>query len=394
MKLTLLLCMVLFSSLSFSKTSFVSKSESLNKKQHKFTLNNAFWLTFTRWDRNGVEKQLVDPDFYAQYDFGIYAGYGIEDGLEILYGANIRGNFSSFEFGNEDESVFGVGLESGHLGLKYLMGLSRHWQFSIRGLYFYPFHKAKPATATKSELTIGDGERVYTLGASLGYTSDSNNKLNVSAMFRSPGSSLSNEIVFDIEGALVWKSFALSSGVEYNWSLENDPYTNDPAGKPSLDQGATNMFNSINRYWLKPYAGIHFATSKEWRIELKGEYVLAGRSTDGGVRTIVNFAKRAGGVNKLEEKRLKFKSYEVDAVVKKMSSKGKYAVVNKGAIAGVRQGMRFDFYYFDFLGGNKLIGSGKAVKVGSSKSIVEVITRVSKRRIKKGTVARGGMIKN
>ena len=67
-------------------------------------------------------------------------------------------------------------------------------------------------------------------------------------------------------------------------------------------------------------------------------------------------------------------------------------VINRGLSDGIQNGMRIDFFFYDYLGGNELIATGLVVKASSSKSMVRMTSVYSKRRVKEGTIIRTGVI--
>ena len=78
----------------------------------------------------------------------------------------------------------------------------------------------------------------------------------------------------------------------------------------------------------------------------------------------------------------------------KVSKSRKLAIVNKGEMDDLKVGMRVDFYYFDYVGGNELIARGVVIKSQVSKAVVQIKKRYGRRRVQEGTVIRAGEIRD
>ena len=86
----------------------------------------------------------------------------------------------------------------------------------------------------------------------------------------------------------------------------------------------------------------------------------------------------------------KFKVYDIEASIVKLSPKKQFVIIDKGLGSDVRKGQRFDFFFTDYLGGNVLLGSGVVTEVNADQAVVKLTARYStKYEIKEGTTARG-----
>jgi hypothetical protein len=170
-------------------------------------------------------------------------------------------------------------------------------------------------------------------------------------------------------------------------SLGNDAYEDAPLERPVWN-AQTNLYNSENREWITPYAGINFSIGETWRLEFRGSQVVSGRSTDLGTTFGVNLIKRVDKSPVILTDS-KFKSYDIEANITKLSPKKGYVVIDKGVGDDVTKGMRFDFYEFDYVGGNVLVATGIVIQAKSETSVVKISHKYNaKKEIKEGLVGR------
>jgi hypothetical protein len=236
---------------------------------------------------------------------------------------------------------------------------------------------------------LGDDGAEYSLGLGGTYAFKKNNFLTGKFGYRNPGSDLSDEIYWQIEGALVWKNLALVAGVDGLSSLNNDPYQDNDLDRPILNTGSTFLYNSINRGFISPYAGVNFAFGQTWRIELRGSRPMNGNSTDLGTDFGFSLFRRVEADLKKQSDKT-FKEYDFEAVIKKVSPQNGYVVIDKGLADDVQKGTKIDFFEFDFLGGNILVASGIVIQVKSDTSVVKISQIFNdKNQLKEGFVARG-----
>ena len=221
------------------------------------------------------------------------------------------------------------------------------------------------------------------------YTSQSNNFLSGRAGYRSPGTDLSTEIYWQVEGALAWKYVALIAGVNGIYSLKDSPFEDDRENLPNFNTGSTALYNSINREMIAPYAGINFALGKDWRVEFRGSQVVSGRSTDLGTAFGVSLIRRVEDKKGSKPDKV-FKEYDFEASITKVSPKKGYVVIDKGLSEDIQKGMKIDFYEFDYVGGNILLARGTVIRTKADSSIVKVTHLYNtKKELKEGVVARG-----
>jgi hypothetical protein len=241
------------------------------------------------------------------------------------------------------------------------------------------------------KLILGDSGNEISAGIGMTYYGKNNKFFTIRGGYRRPGTDLSHEAYWGVEGALAWKYVALVAGVDGVSSLKNDPYEDTPEERPILNTGETRLYNSQNREWVMPYAGLNFALGKTWRIELRGSQVVSGNSTDLGSAFGLNLIKRADkDATRLVDS--KFKSYDIEANVTRVSPKKEYMVIDKGIADDIVKGMRIDFFEFDYIGGNVLVASGVVIKTNAETSIVKVTNRYNMaKELKEGLIGRASL---
>jgi hypothetical protein len=308
--------------------------------------------------------------------------------------ANFRQNQATVESpasSGKVTTITATGLQAFGLDFKFKLEPVGNLHYALEGFYQYHPYTNSVALAgdAESRFVLGDDGGAYGAGLAISYIHPSQNFLSVSAGYRRPGSELSPEIYWKAEGALAWKWVALVAGAEGIQSLNQDPYTGDVQNKPQLNTGGSSLYNSINRQFLAPYAGLNLRLGEHWRVEGRAQAIMAQRSYDSGQLFSLSLVKRFESDTRATVDN-SFKEYDVEASVAKVSDKKQFVILNKGLAAGIQKGQRFDLYYFDYEGGNVLLARGVVLQVNSNQAVLQITTRFSnKYEIKEGTVARG-----
>lgn len=384
------------SSLALGQTPYVSHTDTLTDGSNEIELRSSLFQTTNRVTPDALLNQLQNGESFQSLDFSLGGSYGFTSTLQGSLGINYRSNTSSHFIGSDLETVQTTGPESAWVGFRYNWPRVEQIQYAIIGQYNQRLFTNEIYTVgtSISKLALADDGPNALFGLGMSYYTLSQNFFSGELLYRNPGTDISSEIVLRGEYAVLWKKFAALVGFESVTSMNQDAFSDDFENKPLIANGATAMYNSVNRSWLAGTVGLGFSLGKLWRLEFKATNILNGVSTDLGTRYTINFARRTSNTNSFEEKNQSFKQYTVDAVVTKVSKKGSGVVIDKGIAAGVEKNMKVDFYHFDYLGGNELIASGFVIKATASKSVVKITRRFSNRPVKEGTIARGGLIRN
>lgn len=390
MKLSLFLFLLFLQSEVLAQTSYVPSARVLRNKGYQLSFGGDYFTSTDRVDENGKKNSLSEGEKFtrAQGEFG--ASYGATDEFQLEGGIRFRQNQSTY-LDNSSNLVNGssTGVQSTWASFQYAFKPVEKFQYALEGLYrFTPYTNEEIDLNDPGNVVLGDDGNEYQLGLVLTYTSNGNNFLNFNWGYRRPGKDLSSELYWQAEGALVWRYVALVAGVDGITSLKNDAYTNDPENKPKINTGGSELYNSVNREWVAPYAGVNFALADKWRIEFKASQTVVGRSTDLGTTFGLQVIRRVDQSSSSHPDK-KFKAYDIEATVTKISPKLNYLVIDKGLTDDIQKGMIFDLFDFDYLGGNILVAQGVAIQVKSDTAILKIINRYNtKKEIREGLLAR------
>lgn len=391
----LLLIYLLSLTVSFAATPYVVKGTTLYEEGSEVGITSSVFISNSSVNSDGEVSSFSDDEKYMQMDVDIFGHYGFTNNLEIFLGTTIRSNSSSQLLSDKTYPFTATGIKSGWGGVKYSFPLQGTKALSLKFLFERNLFSNSEYKSFEEpdHIVLGDAGDEMSAGIAYSYFTVSQNFFSMEMTFRSPGSELSSEVLFSPEAGLTWKSFALYAGVDYNYSLKQDAYTEKPEDKPLISNGNTNLYNGVNRSWLEPYVGMGIRLGDKWRVEAKYSQRSSGISTDLGQQLTLSLVSRKSKSKAADLKRAAFKEYSVEGEVIKISKSLKTVVIDKGLIDDITKGDKVDFYYFDYLDGNELIASGFVVKVGSNKSLVKITKKYSKRAVKTGSIARTGLIK-
>jgi hypothetical protein len=392
MKFILLLLLSLFCANVFAQTSYVAPTKILSKHAYQFGLSSDYFSSSKHIDEDGKKTSFKNGESFKRIQGEASGYYGLTGNLQIGGGLRYRQNSSTIFNGStsKNETETSSGVQSTFVSLLYAFKPVGRLQYSLEGLVRYmPYTNEEITSTSAGSMILGDDGVEYSVGFGATYSSTTNNYLTVRGGYRSPGKNLSTEIYWQVEGALAWRYLALVAGVDGVSSMNNDPYKDDPGNRPEVTTGNTMLYHSVNRQWMAPYAGANIALGKNWRVELKGSQVVSGRSTDLGTSYGISLIRRVDD-GKLVQTDQKFKDYDFEATITKISPKKGFVVIDKGLADDVQKGMKIDFFEFDYVGGNILLARGTVMQTKSDSSVVK-ITHIynTKKEFKEGTVARG-----
>ncbi len=391
MKLFLTFLLLLSGQELLAQTSYVAPTKILGQKAYQIGVSGEMFTSTKSIDKDREKVEFEDGESFSRLQGEFSGYYGLTDNLQIGGGARFRQNSSTLlNASNEEESESSTGVQSTFFSLIYAFKPIDRLQYSLEGLFRYtPYTNDEVLTGNEGQLVLGDDGNEYSAGLGMTYSSKSNNFLTGRVGYRKPGQDLSDEIYWQVEGALAWKYVALIAGVDGVSSMNNDPYTSDPENRPIFNTGRTALYNSSNREWIAPYAGINIALGPNWRVELKGSQTVSGRSTDIGTAFGISLIRRVDN-RKIDKVDTRFKDYDMEASVSKVSPKKGYVVIDKGLADDVQKGMKIDFFEFDYVGGNILLARGTVIQSKADTAIVKITHRYNtKKELKEGVVARG-----
>lgn len=391
MKLFLTAFALLVGQKVLAQTSYVPPTKILEKKGYQLGISGEAFVSSKSIDKDNNDVEFEDGESFKRFQGEFTGLYGLTENLQIGGGLRYRQNNSTMLNASKEEvSETSTGVESTFVSLKYAFKPVDRLYYSLEGLFRYtPFTNDEEQNGADGTMILGDDGNEYSVGLGMSYAFKSNNFFTGRVGYRKPGQDLSDEIYWQLEGALAWRYLALVAGVDGVSSMNNDPHEANEANRPLYYTGRTALYNSKNREWITPYAGINVALGANWRVEARASQVVSGRSTDLGTAFGISLIRRVEDkkTNKIDTR---FKEYDVEASISKVSPKKGYVVIDKGLADDIQKGMKIDFFEFDYVGGNILLARGTVIQSKSSSAIVKITHRYNtKKELKEGTVARG-----
>ncbi|ATH07848.1 hypothetical protein BIY24_07760 [Halobacteriovorax marinus] len=361
-------------------------AEVINKKSYQLELEARSWSSSTRVDADGEEVEFDEDEGFSKLEADLLFRYGFSEQLELRGGALFR------QVKSTDLEATKSGAESVRIGAKYAFKPLGNWQYAVDLQYSATLYENTDYTTAseipEGEMILGDAGNSYHVMGILSYKSRTGNSLNGSFAYVGAPNSLSSELFYDVNAKLAWKSFALFAGLEGVKSLKNDPYTDEPENKPPQGLGESYLYNSVNRSYTKPYVGAYKSFGRV-RVGIRGAQVISGISTDKGTEVALNLAWNSRGETRADRKLSKFKEYDLEASVIKVSPRGKFLKIDKGISQDVEKGQLFDIYKTDYFGGNDLVAQGRVYELGADWAIIKLAKKFKKMTIKSGFTARG-----
>jgi hypothetical protein len=374
-----------------AQTSHVAPTKILSQKGYQLGVSGESFTSSKRVDKDNNKIDFNDGEGFSRFQGEVSGFYGLTENLQIGGGVRFRQNKSTFlNASSEEETDTSTGVESTFFNLIYAFKPVDRFHYVLEGTFrFRPYSNEESEGTTPGSLALGDQGNEYSGGIGVTYSSRTNNYLTGRVGYRKPGSEISSEIYWQVEGALAWTYLALVAGVDGISSMNNDPYEGDEGNRPVYNTGSTFLYNSSNRELIAPYAGVNIALGTSWRVELRGSQVVSGRSTDLGTSFGASLIRRSEDKSPNRPDK-KFKQYDFEASVTKVSPKKGYVVIDRGISEDVQKGMKIDFYEYDYVGGNILLARGIVVQAKADTSIVK-ITQIfnTKKELKEGILARG-----
>lgn len=366
-----------------------ASSQKIKREAWQFNSELSQFSTTGYYGPDGEFFAMDEEDDFQKRDLGLEVRYGYGHQLELRGSARLR-QLSSIDGTNE---VTSSGAESFALGIKYtLFPRSRSpWKFALDASFrntFYTNETYGDQNPPTDELVLGDSGTSFLMGGHMSYHAKSKNfVLSTSGFFHRAPNNLSNELLYKAEVMIPFGRLALGGGVEGIFSLDGDEFSDVPNQKPNQATGATQLFNSINRSRMLPYA-LGFYRFGEWSVYLKGGIVASGTSTDEGNLYAGGLIWDFGGVDPNQERVESFKEYNVEASVIQVSPRGKFLKIDKGLAQDVNKGQRFDIYETDYFGGNELVATGVVFEVSSDEAIIRLERMMSNKKVETGFTAR------
>jgi len=374
--------------ISWAGSPYIPFARLLNAEGYEIYLGGDYFKTDRTVNEKANTSKLEEGEKFTRTQGFAGFRYGLAKSFQFGVGGVYRSHTSSDLRNNQIFDSSNSGLQSIITDLKLGMGSSGQLAYSLEAFFRYVPYSYSDIRDTanfnyEDDLVLGDVGSAFGAGVASTYSTLNNNYFSLRAGWRRPGTYLSPEIYWQGEAALVWSGFALVAGVDGVSSLKNGDET-----RPIYNTGSSQLYHGFNREWVSPYLGVNLALGDTWRAEFKASQTVSGRSTDLGQTFGLQLVRRVEkDLSRARDAR--FKAYDLEASVSKVSPKQGYLVIDKGLADDISKGMKFDFYDFDYIGGNDLVASGIVVKVQADTAIVK-ITKVynAKKPLKTGLVGR------
>ena len=379
---------LLFSSSAvWSQTSYVPSTRLLRAKGYEIFAGGDYFQTSKTVPPELKKESLRKGESFQRTQFEVGGRYGLAPNFQLQVSGRFRQNQSVVVDPTTEEkfSSSSSGMQSIFTQFSFGFKPVKNMTYSLDAFYRYVPYSYTPitdlTTYRQNDLILGDVGSEYGAGGNATMMIGNNNFLTGRAGWRMPGEYLSSEVYWQAEAASVWKTIALVAGVDGVNSLGGGD-----RDRPLYNTGRTSLYHGFEREWIAPYLGLNFALGDTWRVELRGSQVVSGKSTDLGTGFGVQLIRRVeASRKKLLDNR--FKSYDVEVTISKVSPKQGYVVIDKGMTSDIEKGMIFDFFEFDYMGGNVLVAQGVVIQTKSETAIVK-ITHHYKKEIKTGLVGR------
>lgn len=389
-----LFVLIFFAASALAQTPYVPATKLLKKKGYQLGFTFDSWTTSKRVDDKGKKEAFEDGESFSRYQGEVAGYYGATSDLQFGFGVRYRQNRSSFTEGANEYDATGSGVESTFASIKFAFPLVDRLQYTLEGEFrFRPYSNQEFDSANPDYETLALGDEGNQISAGVGVTYSNPDKIffTVRGGYRKAGSDLSDELFYNLELAKAFQKVAILAGAEGVSSMKNDPYGNDQTQRPVFVYGRTRLYNQENREYIAPYLGANLAMGKDWRLEFKGSQTITGKSTDLGTALAISLIRRTDS----SETRLldsKFKTYDIEASVTKVSPQQNYVVIDKGIADDIQKGMKFDFFEFDYVGGNVLVASGVVLQTKSDSAVVKITQRFNSRKeLKNGLIGRSNL---
>lgn len=367
-------------------------SQTLGEKKFEFNGNLSYWQTTGYFDQLGDATELEQNSF-NETDLDLSLVYGLARKFQVSLGTKYRFISTEVDQGVAQAplSLSGSGFENFSGAIKYSFPQTGEWDFAIEAAYYLPLYSNEESVSTSSQIiSIGDAQSRFLLMGHFSLRRTRHIVLAGGLGLNFYSGDQSQELPYNFEITYFEKDYALGLGVDGIYSLETDKYTDDPTAKPITGLQATNRYNSINRSFVSPYVAGNYALDEDYKVTAKLSSPYVGKSTDKGLQVELGFSMGfnnplSDGIDYSE----KFKSYELEAYITKVSPRGRFVKIDRGVVDDIEKGMRFDIYKKSPIEENILIASGRVFQVSTKESIIKILKIYQQMPIQVGFLARG-----
>ncbi len=369
---------------------YYSSAQNLSKNTWAFELKGDFFNSNSKVTDTGEEVEYQDDEHFNRWQVSPKIKYALTENFQMEASLRYRSNSSGIVTdSNELIELTSSGIESYQAGIKYAFDRIGRWQVALEAATRQSAYSREEYNASNENLTmvLGDRDGQVFLGGHMSYLTPSKNYFNISTLYNLP-TDFSSEVLFDVHYSVVGESLALILGVKGVYALANGPFSGDPASKPNMHTGNTQIYNGVDRQFYEPYVQLNWAFAQKWQLSFGGSVVQALNAYDNGYRGFGGITYFIPGTSPVKQKLKKFKTYSIEATVIKISPKGGFVKIDQGIASEVKKGMKFDIYENDYKGGNVLLATGRVYQVSADAAIVRIEKKYTSKNIQQGNVAR------
>lgn len=369
---------------------YMPEAFTLIKNSYRISGSLSMFNTSGYYDENGAETAISGNNSFQMVDTDLSGDYGISERFQFGVGLKFRSNESSVS-GNATsnsgiESYFGRG--------QYYFYQSTHHHLAAFGEYREMSYVNKryslASNIPTNDLVLGDGGNAITVGGIYSYRRNTDHTLNLMTGYMVSGDNdLSSEVVYRLDSAWAWDSWAFIIGGRGVYSMQDGTYSGNRANIKFIANGATSHFNATDRQYFEPLLEARYAFNS-FRVGAFLAQRMNGQNTDAGTTMGLNITLQSSQKKKDSKNKLKsFKEYNVEASIIKVSPRGKFVQIDKGLSEDIVKGMEFDIYETDYFGKNVLVAEAFAYEVAVKKSILKITKKIKNVKVKTGFTVRG-----
>ena len=360
--------------------------KTIREKELRIDLSGSYFYKTATFDVDGNVVNMDPDEKFSMINMDLFLQYGFAPDFEMFGG----GRFRLLDSVTDEVQLTNTNIESYHIGAKWHFSKAMGTLFSLIGDIrntAYTNNIYTSGSAPNNNIILGD-DGMWIKGGVLFSTSlVSGHFVEGSILYQLPPEHLSDELVYDIHYLYKGTMASLLLGVDGVISLGNDPFNESLSSRPQMSTGVTNLFNSINRSWMRPK--IEFGIwGNSWGTRLFASRIFSGSSTDEGWSVGAGLTWIGSGIDSTNSLDREFKEYRDSATVSKISPRSNFVKINKGISSDLERAMSVDIYQSDFFGGNILIASGVIFSVDSDSAVIKVNKVHRNIPIKKGFVVR------
>jgi hypothetical protein len=364
-----LLWLSLWASFAFAydEKSYIPPFMPLEESKWQVEWKSEFLDSINTWNETGTKTSLGSGNAFSRIQSEFIGSFGVTNELQLSGSLRVRQNSATVNNGANE--IDKMGLESTSIRLLYHALQMGDFHFSLDLGYRLPLY-SNETYGGGDTLVLGDAGEEAHAGLIVSYFEPQYlNSFTTAVTFRNPGASLSSEVLYYLEGALDFKSFALVANYNGILSLNNDGAA---GAKPAIENSPSNLYNSKNRELTAAWAALQFKVAQHWRADLKAEAILTGESTDEAKIYSFNLVYRMNERSLVEKEQQRFKEYAFEGEVAKVSGRGIYVVINKGLNVGLHKGMKVDFYRSRIQEKSQYFAKGYILKLSAKKAVVKI----------------------